>query len=332
MGSLIDLVTFGEAMVRLTPPDHERLEQATSFDAHVGGSELNVAVAAARLGLSTRFVTCLTENPLGRRVRNAARENGVDTSCVVWTDRGRVGTYYLECGAAPRSNSVVYDRAHSAMAELRAGEVDWRGALAGTRAFHVSGITPALSASAADATLAALECAIEVGAVVSVDLNYRARLWSPSEARATMTKILQLTNILITTEEDTERVFGIHADSYENVARQLSETFALDIVAITLRETPYIWRNAWTAIAYDRTADVLHRGPRYEIEVVDRVGSGDAFAGGFLYGYLQEGPESGVRYGVAISAIKQTHPGDIVYATKPEVDRMLKGSGLRIDR
>ena len=332
MGSPIDLVTLGEAMVRLTPPDHERLEQATSFLAHVGGSELNVAVAAAHLGLSTSFVTRLTNNPLGRRVRNAAREHGVDTSHIVWTDEDRVGTYYLERGAAPRANSVVYDRSHSAIANLRAGEIAWETALAGAKAFHVSGITPALSPSAAEATLEAVACAVEAGVLVSVDLNYRARLWSRSEARDVMTQIAHATNVLITTEEDTERVFGIQADSYEDVARELAETFALDIVAITLRETPFVWRNSWTAIAYERSSDTVHRAPTFEIEVVDRVGSGDSFAGGFLYGHLLRGPEAGVRYGVAISAIKQTHPGDIVCATKAEVDRMLEGTGLRIDR
>jgi len=332
MARSIDLVTLGEAMVRLTPPNHDRLELATSFLAHVGGSELNVAVAAARLGLSTSFVTRLTNNPLGRKIRNVTREQGVDTSHIVWTEEDRVGTYYLECGAAPRSNSVVYDRAHSAIANLRAEEIPWRDVLAGVKAFHVSGITPALSANAAEATLEAVTCAADAGVLVSVDLNYRARLWSRAEAQDVMTQIARSANVLITTEEDTERVFGIRADSYEDVARQLAETFDLQVVAITLRETPFVWRNTWTAIAYERATDTVHRGPQFEIEVVDRVGSGDAFAGGFLYGYLTNGPETGVRYGVAISAIKQTHPGDIVCATKVEVDRMLEGSGLRIDR
>jgi len=332
MAEPVELVTFGEAMLRLSAPSHERLEQATWFRIHVGGSELNVAVAAARLGLSARFITRLTRSPLGRMVENKAREQGVDTSHIAWTDGDRIGTYYLEGGAAPRANAVVYDRSGSAAANIHPGEVDWRAALSGAKAFHVSGITPALSSTASEATSEAIDAAREAGVLVSVDLNYRARLWSPPEARAVMTEVVRAADILITTEEDTERVFGIRAESYEDVARQLAEEFDLGIVAITLRENPSVWRNTWTAIAYERAADTIHRGPTYDIEVVDRVGSGDAFAGGFLYGSLREGVAQGVRYGVAVSAIKQTHPGDLVFATREEVDRLLEGGGLRIAR
>jgi len=332
MTRTIDLVTLGEAMIRLTPPDHERLEQASELKVHVGGSELNVAVAAARLGVGVRFVTRLTRNPLGRMVENRAREHGIDTSHVVWTDEDRVGTYYLECGASPRANSVVYDRRDSAISRLRVGEVDWDAALSGARAFHVSGITPALSKTAAEATLDAVERASQAGVLVSVDLNYRARLWSRDDARAVMTRIMRSADVLITTEEDTERVFGIESESYEEVAMQLAQEFDLRFVAITLRENPSVWRNSWTAIVYEAGDSRVHRAPVLDIEVVDRVGSGDAFAGGFLYGLLSEDAARGVRYGVGLSAIKQTHPGDIVYATKEEVDRVLEGGGLRIVR
>jgi 2-dehydro-3-deoxygluconokinase len=332
MAKPTELVTLGEAMLRLSPPEHERLEQATSLRIHVGGSELNVAVAATRLGLASRFITRLTDNPLGHMVENKAREQGVDTSYTVWTNEDRVGTYYLEFGASPRANSVVYDRKHSAVAGLRPGEIDWKAALSGARAFHVSGITPALSATAAEATLESVDAARQAGLLVSVDLNYRVRLWSREDARRVMTKIVGAADVLITTEEDTERVFGIRRDSYEDVARSLADEFDLRIVAITLRENLSVWRNTWTAMAYEADTGEITRGPVFDIEVVDRVGAGDAFAGGFLYGYLTQGVSDGIRYGVGVSAIKQTHPGDMVFATRSEVERVLGGAGLRIDR
>lgn len=332
MSRPVELVTLGEAMLRFSPPDHERLEQATSFRIHVGGSELNAAVAAIRLGLSTRFVTKLTKNPLGRMIENKAREHGIDTSHIVWTDEDRVGTYYLEFGASPRANSVVYDRSHSAVAGLRPGDVDWEAALRGARAFHVSGITPALSPTAADSTLEAVRIAREAGVLVCVDLNYRARLWSQARARDVMTDIAKQTDVLFATEEDTLRVFGIEEETYEDVARRLAGTFGPRIVAITLRENPSVWRNRWTAIVYEAETGIVHTAPAYDIEVVDRVGAGDSFVGGFLYGYLSEGPSKGVQYGVALSAIKQTLPGDLCWVTCDEVERVLNDGGLRIVR
>jgi 2-dehydro-3-deoxygluconokinase len=328
----IDVTTFGEALIRYSPPDHARLEQARQLDVHVGGSELNTAVAVASLGLSARFVTRLPSNPLGRLIRNKAREFGVDTDFFSWAESERVGTYYVELGASPRPNIVTYDRGHSAMASITFDDVDWTHALLGCRVFHTSGITPALSNAAAKTTLEAIRVAHEAGLLISVDLNYRARLWSESEARDVMTEIVRQADILLTTEEDTARVFGIREASYDDVARHLSSVFDLKAVAITLRDTPTVWRNVWTAIAYDRTRDEIHRAPRFEIDVVDRVGSGDAFAGGFLYGYLTAGVAAGVRYGVGISALKQTVPGDLVYASKDDVERALQGGGLRIVR
>ncbi|MDD5265416.1 MAG: sugar kinase, partial [Candidatus Bipolaricaulis sp.] len=309
------LVTFGEAMVRLSPPEFRRLEQAHTLDFQAGGAELNAAIAAHRLGLPARFVTRLTQNPLGHMIENKAREHGVDTSCIAWTDADRVGVYFVEFGAAPRPNTVLYDRRDSAMAHVRLGEIDWECALRGADYFHTSGITPALSPSAAAETIEAIRTARRLGAQVSVDLNYRARLWTQAEARRVMSQIASETDILITTEEDTERVFGIAAPSYEEVARLLAREFALDAVVITLRETPSVWRNAWSAMAYDARADVVIHAPTFDIEVVDRVGSGDAFAGGFLAGYAKDGIELGVRWGVGVSALKQTYPWDFSCAT-----------------
>ena len=325
-----DLVAFGETMIRLSPPDLRRLEQTTLLEVNVGGSELNVAVAAQRLGLRTAYVTRLTKNPLGRMIANKAREHGVDTCHIVWTDEDRVGIYFVEFGASPRPNAVLYDRRDSAMAKIRPGEVDWDAVFRGARHFHTSGITPALSPTAAAATNEAIRKAKEVGLTVSLDLNYRARLWTQEEARRVMEPLTEQADILITTEEDTERVFGIKADSYERVAELLAERFNLSAVAITLRETPSVWRNTWTAIVL--AGGKLYRGPEFEIEIVDRVGAGDAFAGGFLYGWLTDGPEAGVNWGVAISALAQTNPGDLCWATKAEAERLLKGGGLRIVR
>ncbi len=330
MARKYELVTFGETMIRLSPSNHQRLEQADQFDVHIGGSELNVAVAAQRLGLQTTYVTCLTRNPLGRMIENKAREHGVDTSHIVWTDDARVGLYFVEFGASPRPNAVIYDRKDSAIARIRPGEVNWEGVFQGAKIFHTSGITPALSESTTETTIEAVTVAKSLGLKVSIDLNYRARLWSQERAREVMTKLVEQADILITTEEDTERVFGIKEESYEQVAEALAKRFSLEAVAITLRENLSVWKNRWSAIVY---ADgELHRGPKFEIEIVDRVGAGDSFAGGFLFGYLKDGPATGVRYGVGISALKQTNPGDLVWATREEVERLLEGRGLRIVR
>ena len=332
MSRQLGIVTLGEAMLRLSPPSFECLEQASSFRAVVGGAELNVAVTAARLGLRTRYVSRLPQNPLGNMVRNKAREQGVDTSFIVWASNDRLGLYFLEFGASPRSNRVFYDRGASAMARIGVGEVDWKGAFRGMDVFHVSGITPALSGSATKATLEAVQTASDAGLQVSVDLNYRARLWSKRKAKTVMSRVISLANILITTEEDTKRVFGICGASYEEVARSLAKAFDLDIVAITLRENPLVWRNKWTAIALEAKTDEVHTAPSFDIEVVDRVGAGDSFAGGFLVGYLEEGVSEGLRLGVATSAIKQTMPGDLCWATRELVERVLEDEGLRIVR
>jgi 2-dehydro-3-deoxygluconokinase len=261
---------------------------------------------------------------------NKAREQGVDTSYVLWTEEDRIGLYFTEFGASPRPNSVLYDRRDSAIAHIQPGMVDWQTVFAGTRWFHTSGITPALSASAAATTREGVKAAKAAGLKVSIDLNYRARLWSQEQARAVMTDLMADTDILITTEEDTERVFGITGKDFDEVAQALATRFGLEAVVITLRETPSVWRNTWGAIVL--AGGKFHRSPVFDLELVDRVGAGDAFAGGFLYGYMKGGPEMGVQYGVAVSALKQTNPGDLCWATPDEVERVLKGGNLRIVR
>src|SRR5437870_4560126 len=204
-----DVITFGEAMLRLSPPNFRRLEQARSLEVFVGGAELNTAVGLARLGRSTAWISRLTQNPLGRLLGNHAREAGVSTEHVVWTEDDRVGVYFLEFGAAPRASSVLYDRKQSAMAQIRPGMVDWPAVFAGGRWFHVTGITPALSASAAEATRQAVQAARAAGVSISMDVNYRAKLWSQAEAGRWMTSAMETCDVLITTEEDTAKVYGI---------------------------------------------------------------------------------------------------------------------------
>ncbi len=325
------VITFGETMIRLSPPDNNRLEQTGSFDVHVGGSESNVAVAIKRLGLDTSFVTRLTDNPLGRMVRNKVREHGVDVSSIVWTEEDRVGTYYVEYGANPRPSAVIYDRKDSAISKIERGTVDWKEVFAGGTLFHTSGITPALSSSARRVTEEAMQKAKKQGLKVSVDLNYRSKLWSQEEARECMTGLMEFTDILVTSEEDTERVFGISGESYEEVAETLAERFDFEAVAITLRDNISMRRNDWTAIAYKDGN--FFDDMTYELELVDRVGGGDSFTAGFLYGYLTGGPDKGIKYGNATSAIKQTNPGDLNWCTLEEVKNLAKGGGrVRISR
>ncbi len=337
----MDLVTFGEAMVRLSPPAFQRLEQAHSFDVHVGGGELNVAVAAARLGITSRWVSRLPENALGRMIANRAREQGVDFH-VEWTADDRAGLYFAELGAAPRASSVLYDRAASAISRIKPGSIDWASVFDGARWFHVSGITPALSESAARVTAESLVAAKKAGLTVSYDLNYRSKLWSAEKARAVQEPLMEHVDILMTTEEDTRVVFGIggdksesydrvDAESYAQVARTLEEQFDLRAVAVTLRENPRVLLNTWSAIVVAK--GTVHRAPRYEVEVVDRIGAGDAFSAGLIVSRLEDrGWDDAVRFATATSALKHSIPGDFCLVTRSDVDQLLRGASLRVSR
>lgn len=326
-----DVVTFGETMLRFSAPNYKRLEQTQSFDLNIGGSESNVAITIQRLGVDTSFVTRLTNNPLGRMVENKIREHGVDTSNIVWTEEDRVGKYFLEFGANPRPSSVIYDRANSAISNIQEGMVEWEDVFQGARLFHTSGITPALSKSAEEVTKEAMEAAKAQDLLVSVDLNYRSKLWTQQEAKEAMTPLMDMTDLLITTEEDTERVFDITGESYEEVARKLADRFDFEAIAITLRDNVSMWRNNWTAIAYKDGK--VYDDMTYELELVDRVGGGDSFTGGFLCGYLTGDARKGVKYGNATSAIKQTNPSDVNWCTLDEVESLAEGGGrVRISR
>jgi len=328
---MYDVVTFGEAMVRLSPPHFQRLEQTRSLDVNVGGAELNVAVGVTRFGMESAWVSKLPKNGLGYMIRDRAQEFGVDCSHLVWSDKGRAGIYFVEFGASPRASGVLYDRAHSAISMIQPGEVDWAKIFTGSKHFHMSGITPALSASASEATAEALKAAKKAECTVSYDLNYRKKLWTPAEAKKIQEPMMAEVDILITTEEDTNVVFGIKEKDYEAVAEKLAQTFNFKIVAITLREDLSVLRNNWTAIAYQDGK--IFKDRKYEVEIVDRVGAGDSFTAGFLYGWLKEKDvQKGVQYGNAFAALKHTFPGDFNWSTLEEVEAQLKGAGLRISR
>jgi 2-dehydro-3-deoxygluconokinase len=274
-------------------------------------------------------------------IANRAREQGVDVY-IDWTADDRAGLYFAELGAAPRASSVLYDRAASAISRVTPGSVDWSSVFDGARWFHVSGITPALSDSAAKVTAESLVAAKKAGLTVSYDLNYRSKLWSAERARAVQEPLMEHVDVLITTEEDTRVVFGtgaetknnferIDAESYAEVARALQKRFELGAVAVTLRENPRVLLNSWSAIV---AADgKIHNAPRYEVEVVDRIGVGDAFSAGLIVSRLENRSwDESVRFATAMSALKHSIPGDFCLVTRNEVEQLLRGASLRVSR
>jgi 2-dehydro-3-deoxygluconokinase len=315
---MTSLVTFGEAMVRFSPPASQRLEQASTLEASVGGSELNVAVLAARLGVTSRWVSRLPDNALGRMIGARAQGQGVDVH-VEWAAEGRAGLYFVELGAAPRPSSVLYDRAASAISKVTPGSIDWTSMFGGARWYHVSGITPALSDGAAQVTAESLAAAKKAGLTVSYDLNYRSKLWSAKQARAVQEPLLEHVDVLIATEDDARVVLG--AESAESLAQR----FEIGAVAVTLQDNPHA-----AVVAADGK---VHTAPRYEVEVVDRIGAGDAFCGGLIVSRLENrGWDDAVRFATATSALKHTIPGDFCLVTRNEVDQLLRGASLRVSR
>jgi len=297
----MDLVTFGEAMVRLT--------QARTLEATVGGSELNVAVLAARLGVASRWVSRLPDNGLGRMIECRAREQGVDAR-VEWTPDGRVGLYFVETRGA-RIGSVLYDRAGTAISLVTPGSIDWASAFAGARWYHVSGITPALSDGAAKVTAESLVAAKAAGLTVSYDLNYRKKLWSAEQARAVQEPLMEYVDVLIAGEEDARVIFG--AESAESLAQR----FDIGAVAITLRDNP-----CSASLAADGT---VYSTPRIEVESVDPIGAGDAFTGGLIVSRLEKrGWDDALRFATATAALKHTIPGDFCLVTRRDVELLLR--------
>ena len=327
---MVEVITFGEAMVRLSPPDHQRLEQTHLLNVNIGGAEWNVAADLSRLGITTSWISRLTDNALGRMIHNKAREQGVDTSHVIWTKGERIGTYFVEFGATPRPSSVLYDRSNSAISHIKSGEIKWESVLKGAKWFHTSGITPALSPGAAQVVVEALQAAKKLCCKVSYDLNYRARLWTEEEALKYHEPLMEYIDVLLSTEEDTRRVLGITGEDYRVVAQKLAEKFNFEVVCITQRKNISVLRNRWTAIAY--AGGKIYDDQTYDVEIVDRLGAGDSYTAGFIYGYLTGDVGKGVKYGNAFSALKHSIPSDTNWVTLQEVENLLKGGSLRISR
>src|SRR6266404_5966173 len=338
MPSLV--VTFGEIMLRLVPPGFERLLQSPQFVATFGGGEANVAVALAGFGNPARFVTLLPPgNPIADAFLGELRRFGVDESHVVRA-KGRLGVYFLENGASQRPSKVVYDRENSAIALAKPGDVDWKKTFEGAGWFHITGITPALSQNAADLSMEALQAARAGALTVSCDLNFRKNLWKYGKsAKDVMPGLFSLVDVGIANEEDCQAAIGIEApvdvnsgkldaDQYRALAeRVLAEYPGLKILAITLRESKSASHNGWSACLHDRSEFLLSR--HYEItHIVDRVGGGDSFAGGLIYGLLNlETHRDALEFAVAASALKHSIPGDFNRFTKEEVDQLVRGGG-----
>ncbi|MFO0824273.1 MAG: sugar kinase [Gemmataceae bacterium] len=325
-----DLIAFGEVMVRLAPPHFQRLEQARSLDIEIGGAEFNTAAGLTRLGRTASWVSRLPDNPLGKLIANRLREAGVCDRHVKFVPESRCGLYFLEFGAAPRASSIVYDRKDSAIAAVSRGTFDWPKIFDGAKWFHVTGITAALSFGAAEVVDEALHAAKAAGVRVSIDLNYRAKLWTREHASQVMSLLLPMCEVLIASEADAEHLFGITGDDFTEVAEQLVERFGVKTVIGTRREADLVWKNRFGAIGYSE--GTTHESAWYEVEIVDRLGAGDALASGVIHGLLDGDLKKGVDYGAAMGALKHSIPGDIPWINKDEVEAVLKGQGLRIRR
>ncbi len=334
------VVTFGEIMLRLAPPGFERLLQSPQFVATFGGGEANVAVAVSALGLPASYVTVLPDaHPIADAAIGELRRFGVDTSRIV-RGKGRMGVYYLEAGANQRASKVVYDRANSAIALAKPGDIDWDRALEGAAWFHITGITPAISASAAQLSLESMRKAREQGLTVSCDLNYRKNLWKYGKSAVeVMRELVQYVDIAIANEEDVQMALGIESGvdvhsgeldraQYEKLTAQVLDAYpSMKAIAITLRESRSASHNGWAACMSDRTNFMVSR--HYEItHIVDRVGGGDSFAGGLIYGLLTlPSHQEALEFAVAASCLKHSFMGDFYRATVSEVNALLKGDG-----
>jgi 2-dehydro-3-deoxygluconokinase len=331
------VVCFGEIMLRLSPPGYERLLQSPHLHAVFGGGEANVAVSLAQFGHDSHYVTRLPSNPIGDAAIKALRAEGVRVDHIL---RGgeRVGIYFAETGASQRPSTVVYDRAHSAISELEPGSINWPCALQGAAWFHCTGITPALSARAAASTREAIEAARAAGAPISIDLNFRSKLWTPAEAQRVMRPLVALANVVIANEEDLQAVLGIpieHADvtggvlnaaGYQAAAERVASEFGAARVAVTLRESVSASDNGWSAVLYDASSKTFLQSQRYTVRVVDRIGGGDSFAAGLIHGFLTgRDLEATLKFAVAASALKQTIPGDFNQVSVAEVERLAAG-------
>jgi 2-dehydro-3-deoxygluconokinase len=333
----LKVVTLGEIMMRLSTPGFERFVQSDSFDVTYGGGEANVAAALSNYGLDAVFVSKVPDNPLGQAAINHIRRFGVDTQFI---GRGgnRLGIYFLETGASMRASQVIYDRTGASISEATIHDFDVEEIFKGVNWFHTTGITPALSDKAAELTEVFLKTAKAKGITTSIDLNYRKKLWTKEKAREVMTRLCKYIDVCIGNEEDADTTLGFKAagtdvtkgklnlEGYKSVFKQMQEKFGFKYIASTLRESHSASDNGWSALVYN--GEEFHHTKNYEVRIVDRVGSGDSFASGFIYGLVSGMPmQEAAEFGVAASALKHTIPGDLNHATLAEVKELMKGDG-----
>ena len=335
------VVTFGEIMLRLKSAGLERFFQQPMLEATFGGGEANVSVSCANFGMDASFVTVLPDNDIGKACMRELRSFGVDVKDIV-TAPGRMGIYFLETGAVQRPSKVIYDREGSAIAKARPGDIDWKKAFAGASWFHITGITPAISESAKDLAIESVKAAKAMGLTVSCDLNYRKNLWKYGKrADEVMPEIVKYTDVIIANEEDVQKALGISQESakrvdegeintelYENIAKSVMATYGnVQKIAITLRESKSANHNDWSACLYNGKEFILSR--KYSItHIVDRVGGGDSFSGGLIYGLnTYEDDKTALEFAVAASCLKHTIPGDYNRVSVQEVEALMKGSG-----
>lgn len=335
------VVTFGEIMLRLATPDYLRFNQAQQFNASFGGGEANVAVSLANYGIQADFVTRLPKNDIARACVMDLRKYGVETGHIVYGG-DRLGIYFLETGAVARASKVVYDRAHSSIAQIEPGMIDWDAVFEGASWFHWTGITPAISQGAADVCLEAIRKANEKGVTVSCDLNFRKNLWKYGKTAAeVMPALVEGCDIILGNEEDCEKVFGIQPENFdvtatggkvdaaqfESVCRQMQARFPRAAkVIITLRGAINANHNTWGGVLY--AGEKLYVSRRYDItHIVDRVGGGDSFMGGLIYGLLTypDDDQKALEFAVAASCLKHTVYGDFNQATVEEVEKLMSG-------
>ncbi|NMA02297.1 MAG: sugar kinase [Clostridia bacterium] len=331
------VVTFGEIMLRLSTPGFQRFVQANSFDVVYGGGESNVAVSLSNYGFDAYFVSKVPSHEIGQACCNFLRQYGVN---IDYIKRGgdRLGIYYLESGASQRPSKVIYDRANSSIAQVKPGEFDWDEIFDGKDLFHFTGITPAISDSAAEVTLEAVKAAKKAGVLVSCDLNFRKKLWTSEKANRIMSGLMEYVDIAVGNEEDAEKVFGIKAENtditkgalddsgYQEVAKKLVERFGFKKVAITLRESYSASDNGWSALLYD--GQEFYKSKKYDIRIVDRVGGGDSFCSGLLYGLLSGmDNQKALEFAVAASCLKHTILGDFNLVSVAEVESLMSGDG-----
>jgi len=340
------VVTIGEIMLRLSTPGLSRFVQTQQFDVNFGGGEANVAVSLSNYGFDSYFVSKLPKHEIGQAAVNSLRKYGVKTDYIV---RGgsRVGIYFLETGASQRGSKVIYDRAVSAVTELGEDELDWEEVFHDAKWFHWTGVTPALGEKMQRTLTTACIAARRNGLTISADLNYRAKLWTAQKAQSVMIPLMEFVDVCIGNEEDAEKSLGMKAgltnvekaeldeEGYFELAKMLKEKFRFKAVAITLRESYSASRNGWSAIMVDdKECKQPYRSKKYDVVIVDRVGGGDAFASGLIYGLLKkDSTREPLEFAVAASCLKQTIPGDFNLVSIDEVEKLVKGSGAgRVER